>query len=87
MPPQRPERPLSPPEPPLSPQLMAFVAEERKRYTVYPPPEQVFTWTQMCDIWDVSRAVLCGSLSCSGECKTLKVRGGCTDSFLQCFVP
>lgn len=40
---------------------MAFVAEERKRYTVYPPPEQVFTWTQMCDIWDVSRAVL-GSL-------------------------
>lgn len=37
-------------------QLMAFVAEERKRYTVYPPPEQVFTWTQMCDIRDVSRA-------------------------------
>ncbi|KAF2986586.1 hypothetical protein EK904_009211 [Melospiza melodia maxima] len=31
---------------------MAFVAQERKRYTVYPPPEQVFTWTQMCDIWD-----------------------------------
>ncbi|KAM9371537.1 uracil-DNA glycosylase isoform 1-T1 [Phaethornis superciliosus] len=33
--------------------LMGFVAEERKRYTVYPPPEQVFTWTQMCDIRDV----------------------------------
>ncbi|OWK61183.1 Uracil-DNA glycosylase [Lonchura striata] len=35
-------------------ELMAFVAEERKRYTVYPPPEQVFTWTQMCDIWDAT---------------------------------
>uniref|UniRef100_A0A452SA04 Uracil DNA glycosylase n=1 Tax=Ursus americanus TaxID=9643 RepID=A0A452SA04_URSAM len=30
--------------------LMGFVAEERKHYTVYPPPHQVFTWTQMCDI-------------------------------------
>ncbi|NXC32740.1 UNG glycosylase, partial [Campylorhamphus procurvoides] len=38
--------------------LMAFVAEERKRYTVYPPPEQVFTWTQMCDIWDVKVVIL-----------------------------
>ncbi|KAM9055974.1 acetyl-CoA carboxylase 2 isoform 6-T6 [Megaptera novaeangliae] len=33
--------------------LMGFVAEERKHYTVYPPPQQVFTWTQMCDIRDV----------------------------------
>uniref|UniRef100_A0A2K6MB36 Uracil DNA glycosylase n=1 Tax=Rhinopithecus bieti TaxID=61621 RepID=A0A2K6MB36_RHIBE len=32
--------------------LMGFVAEERKHYTVYPPPHQVFTWTQMCDIRD-----------------------------------
>ncbi|PNI64850.1 UNG isoform 2 [Pan troglodytes] len=32
--------------------LMGFVAEERKHYTVYPPPHQVFTWTQMCDIKD-----------------------------------
>ncbi|RLV99802.1 hypothetical protein DV515_00009378 [Chloebia gouldiae] len=55
-------------------ELMTFVAEERKRYTVYPPPEQVFTWTQMCDIWDVSRAAVWGSLSCSGEFKTLKVK-------------
>nr|XP_054502044.1 uracil-DNA glycosylase [Agelaius phoeniceus] len=39
-------------------ELMAFVAEERKRYTVYPPPEQVFTWTQMCDIWDVKVVIL-----------------------------
>uniref|UniRef100_A0A5F9CWN4 Uncharacterized protein n=1 Tax=Oryctolagus cuniculus TaxID=9986 RepID=A0A5F9CWN4_RABIT len=32
--------------------LMGFVAEERKHHTVYPPPHQVFTWTQMCDIRD-----------------------------------
>lgn len=36
------------------PQLMDFVSEERKRHTVYPPAEQVFTWTQMCNIRDVS---------------------------------
>ncbi|NXA05514.1 UNG glycosylase, partial [Sapayoa aenigma] len=53
--PGRPQPPLSRP---VSPQLMAFVAEERKRYTVYPPPEQVFTWTQMCDIWDVKVVIL-----------------------------
>lgn len=35
-------------------QLTTFVAEERKRHTVYPPVEHVFTWTQMCDIRDVS---------------------------------
>ncbi|KAF1599229.1 Uracil-DNA glycosylase, partial [Eudyptes chrysolophus] len=39
-------------------ELMAFVAEERKRYTVYPPPDQVFTWTQMCDISDVKVVIL-----------------------------
>ncbi|XP_009558788.2 uracil-DNA glycosylase isoform X1 [Cuculus canorus] len=39
-------------------QLMEFVAEERKRYTVYPPPDQVFTWTQMCDIRDVKVVIL-----------------------------
>ncbi|NXN94656.1 UNG glycosylase, partial [Rhinopomastus cyanomelas] len=38
--------------------LMAFVAEERKRHTVYPPAEQVFTWTQMCDIKDVKVVIL-----------------------------
>ncbi|KAF1553073.1 Uracil-DNA glycosylase, partial [Eudyptula albosignata] len=47
---------LNPPS--LPPQLMAFVAEERKRYTVYPPPDQVFTWTQMCDIRDVKVVIL-----------------------------
>ncbi|NWV38385.1 UNG glycosylase, partial [Grantiella picta] len=50
--------PAAPAEPPIPPQLMEFVAEERKRYTVYPPPEQVFTWTQMCDIWDVKVVIL-----------------------------
>ncbi|XP_053136085.1 uracil-DNA glycosylase-like [Hemicordylus capensis] len=39
-------------------QLMAFVAQERKHHTVYPPPHQVFTWTQMCDIRDVKVVIL-----------------------------
>lgn len=39
-------------------QLMTFVAEERKKHTVYPPPHQVFTWTQMCKIEDVSFTTL-----------------------------
>ncbi|XP_006750116.2 uracil-DNA glycosylase-like [Leptonychotes weddellii] len=38
--------------------LMGFVAEERKHYTVYPPPHQVFTWTQMCDIRHVKVVIL-----------------------------
>ncbi|XP_063050145.1 uracil-DNA glycosylase-like [Engraulis encrasicolus] len=38
--------------------LMSFVADERKKHTVYPPPDQVFTWTQMCDIKDVKVVVL-----------------------------
>lgn len=38
--------------------LMEFVAEERKHHTVYPPPHQVFTWTQMCDIRDVKVVIL-----------------------------
>ncbi|XP_042297314.1 uracil-DNA glycosylase isoform X2 [Sceloporus undulatus] len=43
---------------PYFPQLMAYVAEERRRYTVYPPPDQVFTWTQMCDVRDVKVVIL-----------------------------
>lgn len=39
-------------------QLMAFVSEERKCHTVYPPAEEVFTWTQMCDIEDVKVVIL-----------------------------
>ncbi|KAM4577846.1 uracil-DNA glycosylase isoform 1-T1 [Fundulus diaphanus] len=38
--------------------LMHFVSEERKRYTVYPPAEQVFTWTQTCSIRDVKVVIL-----------------------------
>ncbi|XP_006530347.1 uracil-DNA glycosylase isoform X1 [Mus musculus] len=38
--------------------LMGFVAEERNHHKVYPPPEQVFTWTQMCDIRDVKVVIL-----------------------------
>ncbi|XP_036597228.1 uracil-DNA glycosylase isoform X2 [Trichosurus vulpecula] len=38
--------------------LMGFVAEERKRHTIYPPPDQVFTWTQLCEIRDVKVVIL-----------------------------
>ncbi|XP_056313078.1 uracil DNA glycosylase a isoform X1 [Danio aesculapii] len=38
--------------------LMSFVGEERKKHTVYPPPHQVFTWTQTCDIKDVKVVIL-----------------------------
>ncbi|KAM4809963.1 ubiquitin carboxyl-terminal hydrolase 30 [Rhinophrynus dorsalis] len=38
--------------------LSNFVAEERKRHTVYPPPQEVFTWTQMSDIRDVKVVIL-----------------------------
>uniref|UniRef100_A0A4W5M7U6 Uracil-DNA glycosylase n=1 Tax=Hucho hucho TaxID=62062 RepID=A0A4W5M7U6_9TELE len=38
--------------------LRSFVDGERKRNTVYPPPQHVFTWTQMCDIQDVKVVVL-----------------------------
>uniref|UniRef100_A0A6I8NJW4 Uracil-DNA glycosylase n=2 Tax=Ornithorhynchus anatinus TaxID=9258 RepID=A0A6I8NJW4_ORNAN len=38
--------------------LMGFVAEERKHHTVYPPPEHVFSWSQMCDIKDVKVVIL-----------------------------
>ncbi|XP_027001454.1 uracil DNA glycosylase a isoform X2 [Tachysurus fulvidraco] len=38
--------------------LMNFVDNERKKSTVYPPPEQVFTWTHMCQIEDVKVVVL-----------------------------
>ncbi|KAM9393014.1 uracil-DNA glycosylase isoform 1-T1 [Pholidichthys leucotaenia] len=39
-------------------QLTNFVCEERKRHTVFPPAEHVFTWTQMCDIKDVKVVIL-----------------------------
>jgi uracil-DNA glycosylase len=29
--------------------LIGFVAEDRKHYTAYPSPHQVFTWAQMCN--------------------------------------
>ncbi|CAL9708349.1 unnamed protein product [Knipowitschia caucasica] len=38
--------------------LMAFVSEERKRHTIYPPQEEVFTWTEMCNIQDVKVVIL-----------------------------
>lgn len=47
---------------PILSQLMNFVSDERKRHTVYPPAEDVFTWTQMCDIRDVSETAMALSL-------------------------
>ncbi|XP_026111161.1 uracil-DNA glycosylase isoform X2 [Carassius auratus] len=38
--------------------LMSFVAEERQKHTIYPPPDEVFTWTQECDIKDVKVVIL-----------------------------
>lgn len=37
---------------------MSYVAEERKKHTVYPPAEHVFTWTQMCDVHDVGSGLM-----------------------------
>ncbi|XP_062999745.1 uracil-DNA glycosylase [Elgaria multicarinata webbii] len=39
-------------------QLMSFLTQERKHYTIYPPAHQVFTWTQLCDIRDVKAVIL-----------------------------
>ncbi|XP_041058881.1 uracil DNA glycosylase a isoform X2 [Carcharodon carcharias] len=38
--------------------LMGFVAMERKRYMVYPPPHEVFTWTEICNFHDVKVVIL-----------------------------
>ncbi|XP_058631434.1 uracil DNA glycosylase a isoform X1 [Onychostoma macrolepis] len=38
--------------------LMSFVAEERQKHTIYPPENEVFTWTQTCDLKDVKVVIL-----------------------------
>ncbi|XP_078410564.1 uracil-DNA glycosylase isoform X2 [Cetorhinus maximus] len=38
--------------------LMGFVAMERKRFTVYPPPHEVFAWTEICNFHDVKVVIL-----------------------------
>ncbi|XP_078668795.1 uracil-DNA glycosylase-like [Branchiostoma floridae x Branchiostoma belcheri] len=38
--------------------LMSFVQSERASRTVYPPANQVFTWTQMCTIQEVKVVIL-----------------------------
>lgn len=38
--------------------LMDFVTAERKRCTVYPPPHQVFAWSELCDIDNVKVVIL-----------------------------
>lgn len=38
--------------------LSAFIASERTNKTVYPPADQVFSWTTFCDIKDVKVVIL-----------------------------
>ncbi|XP_059144768.1 uracil-DNA glycosylase-like [Physella acuta] len=38
--------------------LGTFIAEERKKGTVYPPPEQVFSWTRTCRIDSVKVVII-----------------------------
>lgn len=38
--------------------LSAFLDQERRTNTVFPPVEQVFTWTRHCDIRDVKVVIL-----------------------------
>lgn len=39
-------------------ELSKFVCEERRKGKVYPPADQVFTWTQTCKITDVKVVIL-----------------------------
>lgn len=38
--------------------LNSFVQEERRRYTVYPPHEDVFSWTKSCEVNKVKVVIL-----------------------------
>lgn len=38
--------------------LSAFLQEERRTKTIFPPPENVFTWANRCDIRDVKVVIL-----------------------------
>lgn len=44
---------------PCSVQLMGFVAEERRRHAVHPPPDPVFPWIQIGDL-SAARGVILG---------------------------
>uniref|UniRef100_A0A8C4QDZ0 Uracil-DNA glycosylase n=1 Tax=Eptatretus burgeri TaxID=7764 RepID=A0A8C4QDZ0_EPTBU len=37
---------------------MSFIAEERKKFTVYPPIQDVFTWCRLCDMDKVKVVIL-----------------------------
>lgn len=39
-------------------ELIDFVESERKRFTVYPPPQDVFTWSTYCHIEDTQVVIL-----------------------------
>ncbi|KAL7644057.1 UNVERIFIED_CONTAM: hypothetical protein RMT77_004869 [Armadillidium vulgare] len=38
--------------------LNSYVLSERSRYTIYPPPTQVFSWSNYCDIKNVKVVIL-----------------------------
>lgn len=38
--------------------LCSFVADERKKYTIYPKAENVFSWTTACKLRDVKVVIL-----------------------------
>lgn len=38
--------------------LSAFLAEERRKHTIYPPEDQVYTWTRMCSLHEVKVVIL-----------------------------
>ena len=42
--------------PPL--QLCEFLVNERKKATIYPKPNDVFSWTKACDLKDVKVVIL-----------------------------
>lgn len=52
--------------------LARFVEEERMKHTVYPPADEVFAWTRMTDIMDVStRNVVSSKLN--SLCESLSI--------------
>jgi len=39
-------------------ELITFVSEQRSKYTVYPPVNDVFTWTTACPVNEVKVVIL-----------------------------
>lgn len=59
--------------------LCSFLEQERKSQTIYPPPHQVYTWTQTCKINEVKVVILGqdpyhGAKQAHGLCFSVQVR-------------